>query len=389
VLEGGDGEKGGEVVLQSGVLDGGGSVHHFYPSIAANAANDALIGFSRSSPSLFVEAVWASRFAADLAGTMTSGPTVLKLGEDSYEKTFTGPDVRWGDYSATCVDPVDDTTFWTIQEYAETDVGGTPNDDRWGTWWGTTGTIPTTTTTTTTTPPSTTTTTLIAAVGHLKCYKTKDTRPKVVYTLDVMAGVGGFTNELGCTLKLRAKRVCVEVDKQNVTPPPPGGGPTSPPNTGRAFLSYKLKCPKQTLAPTGLVDQFGPGSFTPGTAAELLVPALPGPAADHFKCYKTKDARLRTSYTLGLIAGPSGFTNESGCTLVLGAKRICVQVTKANVVPAPPGGGPGPGPNSGAKFISYKLKCPAQVLGPTGITDQFGAGSFTPGKAAALLVPAS
>ena len=60
---------------------------------------------------------------------------MLKLGEDSYETQGEGK-VRWGDYSATVVDPEDDRTFWTIQEYAEEDEGPDPYDDRWGTWWG-------------------------------------------------------------------------------------------------------------------------------------------------------------------------------------------------------------------------------------------------------------
>src|ERR1019366_1097962 len=40
---------------------------------------------------------------------------------------------RWGDYSATLVDPVNDLDFWTIQEYA-----ATPPSNRtgaFGTWW--------------------------------------------------------------------------------------------------------------------------------------------------------------------------------------------------------------------------------------------------------------
>ena len=61
--------------------------------------------------------------------------TTIKAGEDSYVKDFGSGRVRWGDYSATVVDPADDTTFWTIQEYAETDVGPLESDDRWGTWW--------------------------------------------------------------------------------------------------------------------------------------------------------------------------------------------------------------------------------------------------------------
>ncbi len=203
-----------------------------------------------------------------------------------------------------------------------------------------------------------------------------------------MAGVAGFPNELGCTLKLGSKRICVEVDKQNVAPPPPGGGPTVGPNAGSVFLSYQLKCPAQTVAPITLADQFGPGLFPVGTASELLVPALPGPPNDHLKCYKTKDARPKATYTLDLMAGVAGFTNEFGCTVKLGARKVCVQVTKQNVAPPPPGGGPAPGPGSGAKLISYKLKCPNQSLAPVGASDQFGAGGFTPGKAAALLVPA-
>jgi hypothetical protein len=59
----------------------------------------------------------------------------LQPGEDSYVKDYGQGSVRWGDYSATVVDPSDDLTFWTLQEYAETDVGSGPSDDRWGTWW--------------------------------------------------------------------------------------------------------------------------------------------------------------------------------------------------------------------------------------------------------------
>ena len=46
-----------------------------------------------------------------------------------------GTDNRWGDFSATVVDPADDVTFWTLQEYAQIPdpVTGT---SRWGTWWG-------------------------------------------------------------------------------------------------------------------------------------------------------------------------------------------------------------------------------------------------------------
>jgi uncharacterized repeat protein (TIGR01451 family) len=125
----------GDPLVQSGVIDGGSGVHHFFPSLAVNANNEMAIGFSRSDSSKFVEAVMTGRQANDPAGTVDP-ITVIKLGKDSYVKDFGFGRVRWGDYSATAVDPSDDLTFWSLQEYAETDVGGTANDDRWGTWWG-------------------------------------------------------------------------------------------------------------------------------------------------------------------------------------------------------------------------------------------------------------
>jgi hypothetical protein len=58
---------------------------------------------------------------------------VLKAGEAKYYKTYGGTRNRWGDFSYTMVDPVNDVDFWTIQEYAWTPGGGY---DRWSTWWG-------------------------------------------------------------------------------------------------------------------------------------------------------------------------------------------------------------------------------------------------------------
>ncbi len=122
-------------IFQSGFIDGGSGVHHFFPSITANANDDALIGFTRSSANLFAEAVYTGRLANQTPLNTMEPITVMKVGEDSYVKKFSGPSVRWGDFSATVVDPTDDISFWTIQEYAAADVGPAANDDRWGTWW--------------------------------------------------------------------------------------------------------------------------------------------------------------------------------------------------------------------------------------------------------------
>ena len=61
---------------------------------------------------------------------------MLQAGKDCYDKDFTTGHVRWGDYSATVVDPTDDTKMWTVQEYAEMAIGPAQDDSRWGTWWG-------------------------------------------------------------------------------------------------------------------------------------------------------------------------------------------------------------------------------------------------------------
>lgn len=121
-------------VVQSGVVDSGAGTHHFFPSISVNANNAVALGFSYSDATQYVEAAYTGRESSDPAGTM-GAVTTCKAGESSYSKFFSGTRNRWGDYSATVVDPVDDLTFWTLQEYAGTNVGPGVNDGRWGTWW--------------------------------------------------------------------------------------------------------------------------------------------------------------------------------------------------------------------------------------------------------------
>jgi hypothetical protein len=65
---------------------------------------------------------------------------IFKAGEDYYNKTFGSGRNRWGDYSASQVDPVDDAAMWTLQQYAMLRTGtndGTTgaNSSRWSTWW--------------------------------------------------------------------------------------------------------------------------------------------------------------------------------------------------------------------------------------------------------------
>jgi hypothetical protein len=113
---------------------------HWYAfgSLAVNASNDVLVGFSEFESDDFADAGYAFRSGADTPGTM-GAPVTLKDGEGPYVKRREDDRNRWGDYSATQVDPSDDLTLWTIQEYARIPVGHGDQSGRWGTWWGRVG----------------------------------------------------------------------------------------------------------------------------------------------------------------------------------------------------------------------------------------------------------
>lgn len=113
---------------------------HWYAfgSLAVNARNDVLVGFSEFESDDFADAGYAFRSGTDPPGTM-GAPVTLKDGEGPYLKRREDDRNRWGDYSATQVDPSDDLTLWTIQEYARVPVGKGEQSGRWGTWWGRVG----------------------------------------------------------------------------------------------------------------------------------------------------------------------------------------------------------------------------------------------------------
>ncbi|HXG47945.1 MAG TPA: Calx-beta domain-containing protein, partial [Methylomirabilota bacterium] len=126
------------VSTQIGLIDDpGGTNSYAFPSIAVNRNDDVLIGFSRFSPFQYPSANYAFRACSDPPNCFR-GDVVLKDGEGEYYKTFLGFANRWGDYSSTVVDPLNDLDFWTIQEYAALPVLSDfiGFQGRWGTWWG-------------------------------------------------------------------------------------------------------------------------------------------------------------------------------------------------------------------------------------------------------------
>jgi len=116
------------------------------------------------------------------------------------------------------------------------------------------------------------------------------------------------------------------------------------------------------------------GMLLVGTGVNAQLP-------DHLKCVKVRDPQARARYTARL----GGLGVEEGCVVSVPAKVVCVEGTKTNVVPAPPGGGPTA--RAGA-FVCYKAKCPRRSAPTLRVRDQFGERTVTPSKTTMLCAPA-
>ena len=111
---------------QSGTLyDPAGSDPQFFwiPSVAMNGQGHMALGCSRAGVGRRAEIVVAGRLSSDPLGT-TQTFTLAQSSSTVYDVTVTNPQ-RWGDYSQTVVDPTDDMTMWTFQQYCN-------STDSWG-----------------------------------------------------------------------------------------------------------------------------------------------------------------------------------------------------------------------------------------------------------------
>src|SRR5439155_15149216 len=102
--------------IQEGLLSDPG-LDFYDGSLAVNDAGDVVIGCTGSS-----DTQYASTYA--FVGHTTGGvttfatPMLLAAGGGEYFQTGTGTVNRWGDFSATVLDPSNPYSFWTIQELA-------------------------------------------------------------------------------------------------------------------------------------------------------------------------------------------------------------------------------------------------------------------------------
>lgn len=125
----------GTVLQRARIDDPTGATFYAFPSLTVNQANDMLIGYSRFSATQYASANYAYRAGSDPLNSLRPD-RVLKEGEGIYHKIGASGRNRWGDYSNTVVDPLNDLDMWTIQEYAALPVGTGNGSGRWGTWWG-------------------------------------------------------------------------------------------------------------------------------------------------------------------------------------------------------------------------------------------------------------
>ena len=82
---------------------------YYTPSMMVNCAGDMVVGFSGSSATNYVGAFYTWRLSS---GATLDKPRLFQPGSITFSPS------QWGDYSAPSLDPNDDWSFWTVQEYA-------------------------------------------------------------------------------------------------------------------------------------------------------------------------------------------------------------------------------------------------------------------------------
>jgi hypothetical protein len=106
--------------------------NYWMPSLAVSGQGHMMIGVSAAGSNEYVNAAAMGRLAGDPPGMFrdpmlyTDAFAAYNANDSLLSGTASAPGIRrWGDYSHTSVDPCDDMTMWTIQQY-------TAEADKWG-----------------------------------------------------------------------------------------------------------------------------------------------------------------------------------------------------------------------------------------------------------------
>jgi hypothetical protein len=101
-------------LYQQGTFAPGDGVNRWMGSIAQDKKGNAALGYSVvNGTTVFPGIRYTGRLAGDTLGDMTLGEGTIINGTGVQRTTNS----RWGDYTSMNVDPVDDCTFWYVNEY--------------------------------------------------------------------------------------------------------------------------------------------------------------------------------------------------------------------------------------------------------------------------------
>ena len=101
-----------------------------FPSITVNAQDAVLIGYSVFRADIHAAAAYSTRNASTAPGEMED-PYIFKDGQNIWIGVDGAGRNRWGDYSNSVIDPLNDQDFWTLQQWA-----GMPSGAQgWTTSW--------------------------------------------------------------------------------------------------------------------------------------------------------------------------------------------------------------------------------------------------------------
>ncbi len=107
-------------VVQSGtVFDSAATtpLSYFMGAIMPNGQGHVALGMTQAGAAARVNAAVTGRLAGDPAGSMDAPVAFSNNASFAYNVQTGVSDQRWGDYSYTSVDPDDDQTLWTLQQY--------------------------------------------------------------------------------------------------------------------------------------------------------------------------------------------------------------------------------------------------------------------------------
>ena len=101
-------------LFQEGTFAPADGVHRWMGSIAQNKKGGMALGYSVvNATNVFPGIRYTGRLPGDAAGQMTLGEGTVINGTGVQTTTNS----RWGDYTSMNIDPVDDCTFWYVNEY--------------------------------------------------------------------------------------------------------------------------------------------------------------------------------------------------------------------------------------------------------------------------------